>query len=147
MLVAPALQQQKNAGGIVLHSILLQVALAHALPSSCSPLAALPREVVHLQIARHVGELFLADLARQGLLTPVQMPEEGGGQPPKLARRESQLRTSLLAPTARRREDTGRKWAPPPRAPRPWHIAARPVNLLPTHPFSRGTQSPDARNY
>lgn len=135
MLVAPA-PQQNDAGVFQLHDILLQVALAHALPTSGSPLAALPREVVHLQIVRHVRELFLADLAVRGLLTPVQMKEEDFckqslSQPPKLAKRASQLLTSTHAPRTLRKGDAGIKWVgQPPRVTRPLHILARPFNLL-----------------
>ena len=81
-----------------LEVILLQLALGHSLPSSVSPLAALPREVMQHHVARHVRVLFMDDLGDRGLLTPVETsvtqdfldvlaPRALSREPPALARR------------------------------------------------------------
>jgi hypothetical protein len=77
--------------------ILLQLALGHSLPSSVSPITALPREVMQHHVARHVRVLFMDDLGGRGLLTPVETsatpdvlrvaPRALSRQPPALARR------------------------------------------------------------
>jgi len=80
-----------------LEVILLQLALGNSLPSSESPLAALPREVMQHHVARHVRLLFMDDLGDRGLLTPVERsttpdvlrdaPRPPSRQPPALVRR------------------------------------------------------------
>lgn len=81
-----------------LEVILLQLALGHSLPSSESPLAALPREVMQHHVARHVRVLFMDDLGGRGLLTPVETsatsdfpdvlaPRALSREPPALVRR------------------------------------------------------------
>jgi hypothetical protein len=63
-----------------LHDILLQLALGHSLCSSQSAFASLPREVMYLDIARHVRALYMQDLSDRGFLTPVQMTMDYAGQ-------------------------------------------------------------------
>jgi len=63
-----------------LHDILLQLALGHSLSASQSAFASLPREVMYLDIARHVRALYMQDLSDRGFLTPVQMTMDYAGQ-------------------------------------------------------------------
>ena len=99
-----------------LEVILLQLALGHSLPSSQSPLAALPREVMQHHVARHVRSLYMEDLGGRGLLTPVQelaAPPEVvppllaiSRAPPSLVRRVSVRRQTHVMPGVKRRQLT-----------------------------------------
>lgn len=105
------LPAQDNFSNSDLEAMLTTLALGHALARSTSPLACLPRDIISLNIARHVRSLYQEDLASRGLLTPVHLIQRAAA--PQQRRLLSRLvcfaaSVPLAVPRAVRRQTFGR---------------------------------------